>query len=84
MTQYDHARACVDLGERLTELGNDLSGPHICDRVTIHADNAAKLKALIMEMDELIGEIYDADKQAREEAARGASAGSAARRVGRR
>ncbi len=70
MKQYDHARACVDLGERLTDLGNDLSGPHICDRVTIHADNAAKLKALIMEMDELIGEIYDADKQAREEAAR--------------
>ncbi|MEW5705112.1 MAG: hypothetical protein AB1781_11100 [Pseudomonadota bacterium] len=70
--QYNHARACVDVGERLLDLGNEMTEPvkyaHL--RMTISPDNADKLKALLMEIDNLIGDIYDADKQAREEAAR--------------
>ena len=68
--KYDHAQACVDVGERLLDLGNEMSLRHIHLRVTISADNTDKLKALLMEIDDLIGEVYDADKQAREEAAR--------------
>lgn len=70
MKQYDHAQACIDLGERLTSLGSDLSEPHICNRVSISPDNAARLKACIQEMDELIGEVRDLDRQAQEAAAR--------------
>lgn len=68
--KYDHARACVDVGERLIDLGNDLSAPKPHLRVTISPENADRIKALVMTIDDLIGEIYDADKQAREDAAR--------------
>lgn len=68
--KYDHAQACLDVGDRLVDLSTELSLKHTHLRVTISPANADKLKALLMEIDDLIGEIYDADKQAREEAAR--------------